>query len=46
MNPDEQHMEDWLNVRNKNKALFDDTGNPMYRFRYESCERLIVKHNK
>jgi hypothetical protein len=46
MDQEEEHIEEWIDIKNRNKYLFDNTGDQIYRYRYESCERLILKHNK
>jgi hypothetical protein len=45
-NVTEVHIDEWINIRNRNKDLFDKTDEQKYRYRYEACERLVLKYSE
>jgi hypothetical protein len=42
MNPDEQHVEDWINVKKYNEKMLQSTGDRKYKIRIDACDRLLA----
>jgi hypothetical protein len=42
MNPDEQHVKDWNNVKKYNENMLKSTGNIIHEVRIKACDRLLA----